>query len=489
MMHHKNCVILVLFVSAACTTPNPTYRPPDACQSTCSAPTGVCEPNTSACVQCTAQDSTACTGLTPVCGTENVCVGCRMHSQCSSNVCLPDGSCSSDDQVAYVDPIGGGTACTRASPCASLQTALKTSKPYVKLTGTTKENVTIDRQNVTILADPGAKLTSDVPKTDLLTISASSQVAIFDLEVGGAKKMDDLGGIGIHVQDAAISLDRVTLFSNDSYGIHASGGSLSISNAVVKGSQFGIFISGGTLNLSESTITDNVYYGIEGRAATININKSTISRSTGGSGVYSSGGTLNISQSTISDHNFYGILFSRGGLLNLARSKISKNRFTGVFIDDAATFHITNNFVVANGTAGASGSGYGGLIVFPSDVAASRLEFNTIVDNRANSGNGTGGVHCVKGFAVRNSLIVNNSAPDTGALCTVENSYIGPVNPAIFVNADATDYHLAAGAPAGPAAIRDAVDCSGPTEDYDGDARPQRDRCDVGADEYRPDAM
>jgi hypothetical protein len=50
----------------------------------------------------------------------------------------------------------------------------------------------------------------------------------------------------------------------------------------------------------------------------------------------------------------------------------------------------------------------------------------------------------------------------------------------MFVNLAQNDYHLAAGSPA-----RDAVD-TGPATDFEGDARPQGARFDIGADEAMP---
>src|SRR5437870_2470405 len=57
----------------------------------CSGATAVCDKDGSkTCVQCTLSETQACTGTTPTC-MDNQCHGCTVHSQCGSNVCLPDG--------------------------------------------------------------------------------------------------------------------------------------------------------------------------------------------------------------------------------------------------------------------------------------------------------------------------------------------------------------------------------------------------------------
>ena len=56
------------------------------------------------CVQCTSMKTAACTGATPVCGSNDKCRACTKHAECTSNACLPDGSCGTDTTIAYVDP-------------------------------------------------------------------------------------------------------------------------------------------------------------------------------------------------------------------------------------------------------------------------------------------------------------------------------------------------------------------------------------------------
>src|SRR5690606_29935167 len=98
-------------------------------------------------------------------------------------------------QVAYVSPSGADNAsCTRTQPCTKVANALATNRPYVKVSGTTDEGntVTIDSQNVTLLAEPGAKLVR-TSNGVVLEVKGSSQVAIYDLEISGGSGAQGIG--------------------------------------------------------------------------------------------------------------------------------------------------------------------------------------------------------------------------------------------------------------------------------------------------------
>ncbi len=415
--------------AVACTTPNPNFRRPDAdvsCHSAtdCSGTTAVCDlsggAGTGTCVQCTATDHLACTATTPVCGTDHTCRSCTAHSECASNACLPDGSCSDGSDVAYVAPGGSGASCAQSSPCASVMSALAAHKNFIKISGSLSENVTITDQNVTILADPGAKLSAAT--NYLVNIVGSSQVAIYDLELGPS-------GLGLQIpQGASVSLRRVTL-----HDMHSS-----------------IDLGKGTLNISQSTIRSNE------------------------DGITAFGGTITISQSTFSDND--RAMYVDGGTLNISRSTIRSNRDGGIYMATPTTFHITNNFIHHNGSRS---SLFGGVHALP--VGNSTLEFNTIVYNSSDAAMGASGVVCTQaGFMARNNLLFGNTTATSGTCTFVP--LPTDTNPN-FVNPAENNYHLSA---ATPATILDAVDCSGNAEDVDGDARPQGAKCDLGADEFKP---
>ena len=217
------------------------YEDAGGCTSStqCSAPTSVCDLGAMKCVACVAPDQTsACTGMTPTCGSDDQCHACSAHADCASSACLPDGSCGSDGNVAYIDPAGSGSACTQELPCAQVSIALATDKPYVKVHGTIDEQVTINSQNVTLLADPGATLTSTTNGI-ILVVNGSSQVEIYDLTITGAS---GAGGYGISLpggNSAMLSLDRVVVSNNTGGGILASSGTLVAKQSYITGNVAG----------------------------------------------------------------------------------------------------------------------------------------------------------------------------------------------------------------------------------------------------------
>lgn len=207
-----------------------------------------CDTGLHACVQCFGDDNLACVGTTPICASDR-CVACAQHSDCkASNACLPDGSCASDTQVAYVD--SGGTDnpnCTKMAPCTKVMAALTTRRPYIKLHGTTDEGATINinAQNVTLLADPAAALTRSANGA-VLQITGASTVEIDDLLITGAKGPTNPAVSVPAGNNVTLSLKRVTISGNDGVGISHQGGSLTISRSTISDNQGGGISTGVT---------------------------------------------------------------------------------------------------------------------------------------------------------------------------------------------------------------------------------------------------
>jgi hypothetical protein len=401
----------------------------------CTTPTPVCDLEGSrACVQCTAADSSACSGTTPLCDTDKMCHGCTAHAQCDSDVCLPDGSCAMETSVAYVAPGPGGTdsTCTKSSPCRTLDAGLKQNRAYVKMsTGLVKDMkpTTIDGQAVIIFADAGAQLDRDGDGPILEVNGAGASVQLYDLEITGASGAAGADGIRLTANggNPIVSLTRVTIDRNQGNGISASGGTLSISQSSINGNQAtGITIADGTLSLSRSTVAAN-----------------------------------------------------QGG---------------GIAMTGAGTeFTIINNFIYQNGNNVTTSAG--GLFLLPR--GASKLEFNTIVDNQAKASGTTsaGGVLCdERDFVAAHNIIFRNTGGMAGnvqivGVCTYGDSLIRPGTSNVdnfpgfaSPNAPPFDYHLTASSPAS------IVDASGACvgSDFDGDMRPLGGVCDLGADERKP---
>lgn len=398
----------------------------------CSGTAPVCDVGGSKmCVQCTTEDETACSGATPVCGADNTCERCTMHAQCSSSVCLPDGSCSDGGNVAYVAANGSGSACTKAMPCGTLATAIGTSKPIVKIAaGLVKDTTTttIDGKAVTILADPGAKLDRDGDGPILEVRSANADVKIYDLEVTGASGVSGADGIQLTPNGGApkLTLTRVNVTGNQGGGITA---------------------SGGTLVVSQSTVSGNA-----------------------GGGIACSGGALTVSQSIVSTNQGGGIAVMGTG----------------------ATFDVTNNYVFRNGDP--DNGTFGGVNLGIATAGGNRFEFNTVVDNRASAGaTRVGGVLCdIAAFAAANNIVARNSVggsttgtnAQTLGGCTYPTSKIqNDVSGLALASPDMAPYSYKL--TTGSSAIDQATTSSPIVVDYDGDVRPQGPQKDIGADELK----
>jgi hypothetical protein len=336
----------------------------------------------------------------PFCDRETfLCSSCLAATDCASNVCLPNGVCGDDSNVAYVDPAGGSdnAQCTVAMKCKTVDAALTTKKPYVKLEGAISEAVVIDTQAVTLIGEPGTTLTR--PSTGVvLTVTGGSDVSIFDLTIIG-------------VSEKGISADMNS-----------------------------------TLRLTGVTVTGSNQKdkrAIEVKNATLIMSRSTVSENAGG----------------------------------------------GVLVDAMSIYQITNSFIVRNGT---DSSAIGGLQLAPTSSTFNRLEFNTIVDNRA-TGTTAGGVLCSANIAAPNNLIVRNYAGGHAGLPT-DNTGLSNCDFAQSIKAtDVTDfmfvmpegtgpwnYHVGAGSMAIDRGVASDI-----TIDVDSETRPQGAKFDVGADEFK----
>lgn len=258
---HLGGLVAIALASAACMKTSARYcelHPEDTARCTgdggpatcassadCTATpaTPACDETAGTCVACIAPNETsACSGDAPVCGDDHACRGCRAHTECASGACLPDGACGTDDNVAYVDGSApsSATACTKLEPCDRLVKALQVrpERPYLKVTGEIDENVVIDNRDVTILADPSARLKN--ADQILLQVTGTSNVRVYDLTFGDVTMRDTTG---------------IELGSNAS-------GTVALHHVKIAKNVYGIRALGGTLVLERSTICENAAGGV-----------------------------------------------------------------------------------------------------------------------------------------------------------------------------------------------------------------------------------
>jgi hypothetical protein len=404
----------------------------------------VCDTAGMVCVACTSSDIGACTGTTPVCGSTNTCQACSAHSECASTVCLPDGSCGAETSVAFVDAATGtGTSCTRAMPCAQMSAALATNHPYIKVSGTLNEAVTLTNRNVTFLAEPGAILKNT--SGNGLTLTGSSHVEIYDLQISNS-------GTGINIPTGT----TVSLF------------------------------------LSRAKVQNNANGGIVQESGTLTVSKSTIASNTGAGGIFSHDTTVSVVGSTLSSNSGGEGIIYYGGSLSVSRSTFVNNINGGLSLGSTGTFAIVGNVFFGNGT---TTSTTGGVKINTDQNAGNRLELNTFIGNRTNTSTASA-IQCTAGtFTARSNIMSGNMGATDQFSGTCLHAYsisrpgavpAGTGNIAsdpLFVDAATGNVHLQAGSPARGAGDP-ASDLAGIAAlDIDGDMRATPP--DMGADQFK----
>lgn len=385
-----------------------------------------CSPE-NVCVECLQNDH--CPSTKPACDASHVCRECISDDDCASTVCdLTVGTCTAEEKILYATPTGSDAAtCTKTDPC-SISHA-------VALVDATKQTVKAAPGNYTVA------FTLDTGKTIIIdgfgaTLSAPAGQRNFDIVDGSRLRLVGLtlinsstSGAGVTCQAASpcvVDLEQVSIDCADT-AILMYPGSATIDRSYVRTRQ--------------ST-----------KVTLLAINAS-----------------ITVTRSTID-----------GGYGSIAEGAQSILRITNSVIKNQATLAY----------AGAS-------ILGSTDYGSAFVSFSTVINAPVPCGSGSprcaGGTDY--GSCTENTIILNGGASNSiqGA-CVVNHSIVYPqstslggvgnqigVDPLLVDFANAS-YHLM---PTSPAI--DAADPAATTAiDYDGVARPQGPRSDIGAFEYKP---
>jgi hypothetical protein len=205
-------------------------------------------------------------------------------------------------------------------------------------------------------------------------------------------------------------------------------------------------------------------------------------------GIECTNATLTAKGITIAQTSGNGINAS-GCFLRLERSTLHDNQLGAIVLGGGGIFAIFDNFIYKNGDATTSA---GAIQMLGTVDAASRVEFNTIVDNHAAAGaTNSGGIICDQDLiTLPNNLIARN---DVGGNTTVANAQtVGACTyPTSIIQADVTglafsspdaqpfDYHINTGS----LAIDQATTITTVVYDHDFQPRPFGLGSDIGADE------
>ncbi len=251
---HSNCKDLV---------DAPIDGPPTGCKampSLCTGTTPACDMVADKCVECTVASHDLCTGAEPVCGTEQACRGCTTHSECASEVCLPDGSCAAEGDVAYVSGAGSGTACTKAAPCKTITTAVGANKALVKVKGAVVEpaGLVLSGKNLRIFADNGASVSRSSAGA-VVELATATTLEIYDLAI-----VDGLGanGTGVLLNSSGsnnqLTLNHVAVRGCGGAGVKSDGGTVTLTGATITGNKGGgVAAANGKFTLRNNVIAEN----------------------------------------------------------------------------------------------------------------------------------------------------------------------------------------------------------------------------------------
>jgi hypothetical protein len=120
-MRSFTCLLWILTLTTSCVLEDQPVGGGDAgiCGS-CPTPRPVCHEETQTCVQCTAQDSSACVDDTPVCNAETFeCVGCTANSNCTTPTAArcdtETNECTGCEGTTDCDGITGLPACNNGT--------------------------------------------------------------------------------------------------------------------------------------------------------------------------------------------------------------------------------------------------------------------------------------------------------------------------------------------------------------------------------------
>lgn len=200
-----------------------------------------------------------------------------------------------------------------------------------------------------------------------------------------------------------------------------------------------------------------------------------------------------IRDSTIRGHDRVGIVMNDSGSdFELVRSTVLLNGSHGVQVTARAAV-IVNNFILKNG-AGMTANGL--RLDAIGMLGASRIEFNTIAENLANSSTTGGGVNCgATDMQIRNSIIWGNNGATEVDDCLVRFSTVEGATPDTtngilnvapsFIDPASDNFGLMPGSPVAGQADPNANLNLPANTDHAGDPRPMpaSTRADLGADE------
>lgn len=225
-----------------------------------------CDAASGQCVQCTADDTSACTGETPICDIQSLqCRPCEEHADCSGSACdLETGACFPVDGTLWVD--GSRATCddaaagTEDAPLCTISAALgkvTVDAPRAVLVheGDYAEALEIDGGiTVAIVRDGAGPVRLVGVGAASVQVGAGARAFFEGVELRANGDGDGLACSG----GGAVWFDRSTSTLHRGSGLRGEGCAVRVRASVFhKNTAQGLFLTGGTLRLENAFVTDN----------------------------------------------------------------------------------------------------------------------------------------------------------------------------------------------------------------------------------------
>lgn len=460
----KPLLVLGLLV-AGCTKPNPALCCVDAedCRAAGIAGDGRACPDGLRCVnqQCLMPScaTEGCSATAPVCdNATDVCEGCTESTQCegyaATSVCEPT--------------TGGCVECVQHTDCPATSPVCETNACRACKLDSECASAACGDDGACVAEADIIYLDAAGTDTGACSRGAPCRSLQFAVGVASTQRFHIVMAPGLYV--GVTNVDSTTTSATQLY-VHGHG-------ADVEGPTDG---DAAVLYLGIATTVRDLYVSSHTGGVPIDIAEQSsvlenITIRKGVTGLSLSSGA-NVTGFTYVGTGGTAIELSTGAHLTMDGAVI-KGGYRGIRATTAVSVSVSNLLIY--GTSG---------LALDLPYASGTIASSTIADCGTNVATGPRAVSCFSALTIRSSIIwtpgTSTQVPVSG--CNLSSTIAGPVATPGASNADPKfvdpamgDYHLASDSPA-----RDMVD-TGPPTDFEGEARPQGARFDIGADEASP---